>query len=398
MIKKTVTGRAGPLLKKFSILAASVVVQACLGGLYAWSKFVPLLIDGYGLSGAQTQLIFGCLIAVFSITMVFAGRWIERFGPARVSVFGGLLFGAGYITASFSGGAFSLLLLGISGLAGIGTGLCYICALAMCAVWFPKHRGLAMGATVAGFGSGAALLTAFAGTLLDAGHDILVIFRFIGFSYGIVIMTAACVLRHPPDHPPKPGVALFDRRAILKDRFFWGLATGMFSGTFAGLLVIGNLKPIALAAGIPVNTALSGIMTFAAGNALGRIVWGWASDRWGETAVPVSLALLAVALASVATHHSVGFLIASGSVGFGFGACFVVYAAQVGARYGADAVESIYPMVSLTYGLSGIAGPWAGGLAFDLTGSYASSIGIAIIVVIVGAFISQRLRAARPKS
>ena len=392
------TGRAGPLLKKFSILAASIVIQACLGGLYAWSKFVPLLIDGYGLAGAQTQLIFGCLIAVFSGTMVLAGPWIERFGPARVSVVGGLFFGAGYITASFSDGAFSLLLLGIGGLAGIGTGLCYICALAMCAVWFPKHRGLAMGAAVAGFGSGAALLTAFAETLLDAGHDILVIFRFIGVSYGIVIMTAACVLRHPPDHPPKPGVALFDRRAILKDRFFWGLAIGMFSGTFAGLLVIGNLKPIALAAGINFSTAIAGIMAFAAGNALGRIVWGWASDYWGEAAISASLAFLAVALAAVATHNSAGFLIASGAIGFGFGACFVVYAAQVGRRYGADAVESVYPLVSLAYGLSGIIGPWAGGLAFDLTGSYASSIGIAIIVVVAGAFVSRRLRAARSES
>ena len=354
---------------KYAILAASVVIQACLGGLYAWSKFVPLLSDGYGFTGAQTQIIFGCLIAVLSVTMAFAGRWIKRFGPARVSIAGGLLFGAGYVLASFSEGRFAPILIGIGGLSGIGTGLCYISALGTCALWFPKRRGLAMGAVVAGFGSGAALLTAFSVYLLDAGYNVLAVFRFIGLVYGSVICCAACVLRQPDHHIEASNTALLDRRAILRDRFFWGLAAGMFSGTFAGLLVIGNLKPMALAAGIPVNTALAGVSAFAAGNAFGRIVWGWAADRWGRKTIFASLGALAVALAAAATDNPDAFLFASGAVGFGFGACFVVYAAQVGVRYGSNAVEIVYPKVSLAYGLSGIAGPWAGGMTYDLTGS-----------------------------
>jgi len=35
--------------------------------------------------------------------------------------------------------------------------------------------------------------------------------------------------------------------------------------------------------------------------------------------------------------------------GFGFGACFVLYAAQVAARYGATQVNHVYPWVFLAH-------------------------------------------------
>jgi MFS transporter, OFA family, oxalate/formate antiporter len=83
-------------MKKYFILLASVLIQICIGGLYAWSEFVPALKRSYGLSTAQTQLIFGSLIAVFTLSMVVAGRLLSRFGPRWIAAFGGLAFGGGY--------------------------------------------------------------------------------------------------------------------------------------------------------------------------------------------------------------------------------------------------------------------------------------------------------------
>ena len=39
--------------------------------------------------------------------------------------------------------------------------------------------------------------------------------------------------------------------ALFRDGRYWLLLGGMFAGTFAGLLTIGNLKPIGLAGGSP---------------------------------------------------------------------------------------------------------------------------------------------------
>ena len=130
---------------RYLTLLASVLIQLCLGGIYAWSEFVPGLNASYGVGVAQTQLVFGVSIAAFTGAMVWAARLVERRGPGFVATVGGVLFGLGYLTASFSGGTFFVLLLGIGVLAGIGTGFGYACPLPTCMRWFPDHRGLVTG-------------------------------------------------------------------------------------------------------------------------------------------------------------------------------------------------------------------------------------------------------------
>lgn len=370
---------------RYAVLAASVLIQVCLGGLYAWSSFVPSLRESYGLTAAQTQLIFGVLIAVFTLTMVPAGRLLERRGPRPLVVAGGLLFGAGYLIASFSGGSFWLLLLGIGIVAGIGTGCGYVCPLTTGMRWFPDHKGLVTGLAVAGFGAGAILLSALTELLFARGLDVLSTFRWIGVAYGVAILLAATVMRFP-SAPRAVERARCDSRTLARDPFFAGLLVGIFSGTFAGLLVIGNLTPMVLSEGASAALAAMAVSAFAAGNAGGRILWGWFTDRLGRITVSLSLSFLAVSLAvlGVWAASPQGVIAASFMVGLGFGACFVVYAAQVAARYGPELVGRVYPLVFLAYGAAGIAGPWAGGWLYDLTGSYDSGLVVGLAVVIAG--------------
>lgn len=77
-------------------------------------------------------------------------------------------------------------------------------------------------------------------------------------------------------------------------------------------------------------------------------------------------------------------MISSFLTGFGFGACFIVYAEQVASRYGPDRIGSVYPLVFLAYGAAGIMGPGIGGFLYDATDSYTSAITISIVVVMVG--------------
>ncbi len=44
---------------KFIILIGSVIIQLCLGGVYAWSSVVPALEETLGMSISQTQIVFG---------------------------------------------------------------------------------------------------------------------------------------------------------------------------------------------------------------------------------------------------------------------------------------------------------------------------------------------------
>ena len=79
----------------FVNVLASVLIMCCAGSVYAWSIFVAPLKTAYGLSTAQTQLIFGFIIASFSITMLFVGRIERKYGSKIAAVIGAVLFSAG---------------------------------------------------------------------------------------------------------------------------------------------------------------------------------------------------------------------------------------------------------------------------------------------------------------
>ncbi|MDX9979472.1 MAG: MFS transporter, partial [Lentisphaeria bacterium] len=182
---------------RYAVLAAVVLIQGCLGGIYAWSTFVPALHGTWGLGMAQTQLLFGGLIGVFTLAMIPAGRLLRRVGPKPVAVFGGSLFAVGFLLAAASGGRFGILFVGISLLAGTGTGCCYVCALTSGAAWFPERKGLVTGLAVAGFGGGAVVLAFLGQWLLTRGMDVLRVLGVVGAMYGVVIVCAAWLLSLP---------------------------------------------------------------------------------------------------------------------------------------------------------------------------------------------------------
>jgi OFA family oxalate/formate antiporter-like MFS transporter len=159
----------------------------------------------------------------------------------------------------------------------------------------------------------------------------------------------------------------------------------MFAGTFAGLLVIGNLQPMIEAAGVAPETATLAISAFAVGNAVGRVTWGWMADRLKAAAIPLSLAFLAVMvlIAKFAMAWPIGAVAVSTLLGIGFGACFVVYAAQTASHYGPAHLGAIYPLIFLAYGLSGLAGPWLGGWLFDRTQSYSGGLLLSFAILLV---------------
>lgn len=371
-------------LKRWLILGAATALLFCLGGLYAWSIFIPPLRAADHLSMAQCQTIFGTLIAVFTLAMVPAGKWVAR-GRARASaLFGAGLFWLGYQLARE--GSFLSLWLGLGILAGAGTGFGYSAALTTAMRWFPQSRGMAAGIAVAGFGGGSAFLSFWVSARLAAGWNVFEILRWIGHAYGALVFLAALALRPAPAPATAPGPArVVALKTALADPFFWRMAAGMFAGTFAGLLVIANLKPMVLAMGADGAWAVS---FFAAGNAAGRVAWGRIIDRKGLASIPGSLGALAAGIAGLwllEFWSAPGLALAMALwVGFGFGACFVLYASGIAQHWGADAVPHLYPIVFLLYGLSGIAGPLAGGFLFDWTATYRTALAVGFGVLLLG--------------
>jgi len=372
---------------RWLVLGAGVVIQTILGGIYAWSTFVPWLIHTHDLTAGQCGFIFGLTIASFTVAMTFAGRVLIKKGPRFTAAIGAALFMTGYLLASVSNGSFPMLLFSIGGIVGAGIGFGYVCPLSVGMKWFPKKKGLVTGVAVAGFGGGAILLSSVSESLLVAGMDVLVFFRWLGLFAGLILFVAAMFLVEPPSskkssvkNTGKPGVWNLP---------FGIISLGMFAGTFAGLLIVGNLTPLVMMGGLTEGQAVLSVSIFALGNASGRIIWGHLSDRLGYSSIPISLGIFALLglLLLIPLPKGILFIIV-GFLGFGFGANFVIYASAVSRFFGIESFPRIYPICFLAYGFAGLIGPGIGGLLADYTGSYRTALILSISIVAIAAIFS----------
>jgi OFA family oxalate/formate antiporter-like MFS transporter len=373
------------LNSRWVVLAAGVLIQTILGGLYAWSTFVPSLIDGYGLTKSKCAFIFGLSVAVFAFVTNLSGWVLSRKGPRFTAFIGGVLFSLGYLISSISDGSYLILLLGSGVFVGAGIGFAYVCPLSVSMKWFPKRKGLVTGVSVAGFGGGAVFLSRSAEYFLESGIDVLELFKWIGLLPGAVLILSTCFLLDPPNQ--KSTVVNPQSFAKAKSWPFLILCLGMFSGTFAGLLVIGNLTPIVLEGGLTASQAVWAVSLFAVGNALGRVTWGWAFDKISYNVIPLSLAVFAALMAAlVLSSSSIICLIMAPFMGFCFGGCFVIYAAAISAYFGTLCFSRLYPLCMLGYGVAGLTGPATGGEIADITGSFDGALYLSC-GILVGASI-----------
>ncbi|MBN1767054.1 MAG: MFS transporter [Prolixibacteraceae bacterium] len=374
-------------------LALPTGVMFLIGSVYAWSLFVPSLTHDYGLRASQTQLVFGTIIATFTLSMLFSNRLQRRFSARGMYIGSAFFFAAGYLLASLSGGNFLLIFLGIGVLSGIGTGLGYMTSIALPVKWFPHKKGFITGLAASGFAAGSIALTLWAGWLLNSGVTVFAVFRTIALVYGLLIFAMAFLL------PPNPlGNATGFRPIKAKKSML--LFASMFMGTFAGLLVIGNIK--LMGAGAYSSNQLSlAIIVFSAANLSGRLFWGWLSDR-KPVFILLTIALLTQGLAAFFIAWIelpiASFLLLVMLVGAGFGANFVLFAYETTRVFGLDNLGRIYPIVFLGYGIAGVAGPVTGGVLYDMAGDFKMASLISLLFSVLGLVLFSWHRNRRPKT
>lgn len=378
-------------LKRWFVLGASIVLQIILGGIYAWSVF-ELDTNYNNISTGQSKLIFGVTILVFTIAMIFAGKVLAKRGPRFTATIGAVLYGLGYLTASFSYGNYIIILIGIGIITGAGIGFGYVCPLTTCIKWFPKKKGLVTGLAVAGFGGGAIILTEFVYMLQASGLDTLIIFRYIAIVTGIPAVLAALILSNPSDYKERESPEGTSKKVIhlLKNKVVIAMIIGIFSGTFGGLLVVSNVKQIGLSNQIIESYAVLGIKLYSVGNALGRIVWGSIFDRIGKKSIHISLLMLGLSALLMLSSSAIIFNIGALMTGIAFGGCFVLYFLRIVERFG-DLVGQLYPYVFLAYGISAVLGPALAGWTYDQTNNYTIAIYSLLCITLLGAFFVYRI-------
>ena len=94
---------SGNIKNRWFVVIGAILIQLCLGAIYAWSVFTPKLVEA-DWTKAQTQAVFAAGLALFAIVMVIAGRLLPKWGPRKLAFSGGIVLGLGYLLAGLIGG------------------------------------------------------------------------------------------------------------------------------------------------------------------------------------------------------------------------------------------------------------------------------------------------------
>jgi OFA family oxalate/formate antiporter-like MFS transporter len=408
---------------RWIIAIMGTLLQIALGTVYSWSYFQKPIVTMFHWSNSQTAWAFSVAICSLGIAAAWGGLNLKKYGPKKLAMIGGGLYGIGFILSSYALTLKSLplfiLTFGVIG--GIGLGLGYVTPVATALKWFPDKKGFVSGMVVMGFGLGALFMSKLIAPTLMAmtQNNIIQVFFFTGIVLFIVAVFAASFLKNPPENYYKyfnsgktqgaknnvTGETHIELTGELKGQFVLMWLIFFFNIT-AGIIFIGFQSPMIqelvrksymisdgakLAAIGATLIAVSSIF-----NGVGRFFWGSLSDKLGR--IQTFRLILGTQILIFAL-----LLITSSPWVFGALVCYVLlcYGGGFGSMpsfvsdvFGEKNTPKVYGAMLTAWSIGGIAGPQIAANIKDLYPAHAATytFTVAMILLIIGLLLSFRIK------
>ena len=334
-------------------LAMGIVCMAMIANLqYGWTLFVDPIDAKFHWGRAAIQLAFTLFVVTETWLVPIEAWFVDKYGPSIVIAFGGVMISIAWVLNAYAN---SLVLLYLAAIvAGIGAGSVYGTCVGNALKWFPDRRGLAAGATAAGFGAGAAITVVPIANMIVASGYQHAFFTF-GIGQGAIVFVLAFFLRRPERAMPAKKKQLnlpqtridFTPPQVLRSPIFWMMYLVFVMVAAGGLMAAAQIAPIAhdfKIADAPVGLLgfQMAALTFAISldrifDGFGRPFFGWVSDTIGrETTMFIAFGTAAAMLLTLSMygHIPVVFVLAT-AVYFGvFGEIYSLFPATSGDTFG----------------------------------------------------------------
>ncbi|HOE71445.1 MAG TPA: OFA family MFS transporter [Deltaproteobacteria bacterium] len=387
--------------KRWWIAVAAVIIQLCLGTVYAWSVFKNPLMNMHGWDGKTVQYTFMLLMLIIGLSAAFGGTLVDKKGPRFVATIGGILFGVGTLVAGYADqvGSIALLYLGFGVIAALGNGFGYVTPIATLIRWFPDKRGLVTGLAVMGFGAGAFFMGQIAPHMIFAFREVDAAGQVIasgvaktwyiwGVIFLILVTGSAQLFKNPPQgwlpagfKPAATTVSAADSFTLgeaLKKRQWWMLWAMLCLNISAGLGLIsqhsplaqdvyrktmgllGDLTPEQVAAAAAAGGTVVAIAAIF--NGLGRLFWAKISDNIGRKNVFLTMFVtqaviyLLVAMGYVSNYYL--FMVVSCYLLACYGGGFATMPAFAADAFGPAYIGKVYGFMLTAWSAAGIIGPF----------------------------------------
>jgi MFS family permease len=334
-----------------------------------------------GISATESLLPYTFVLFFYALWMPITGFYIPRLGTRRTTAIGGLVVGLGYLLASVAPSVpWLVVTYGLIG--GTGIGITYGVPMAVVARWFPDKKGLAVGATIVGFGLSPLITAPLANTLIEA-YGVRPTLRLLGLAFMAIICLLSLAMKSPP--PDWCPTTLTGRSPVvnrssypspvLKSRSFYGLWGCYAIATVIGLSAIGISSPVGEEViQISGPAAARSVSLFALFNGLSRPLSGWLADRFKPHHMAIasySLMILACSLMVGAQTGQVGrYWVAFCLFWFCLGGWLAMAPTITLRFFDPEHYAQNYGLVFTAYGVGALLGTWGTGQVRDLWGSY----------------------------
>lgn len=391
--------------RRWVVLAASCLINLCIGSIYAWSVFSAPLAEklttllGTEYTAAQLAIIFTVANSVGPITMICGGYINDKLGPKWVILTGGVMFGVGMILTGLAQ-SLTMMIVSYGLVLGLGLGMAYGCTISNCVKFFPDKKGLAGGIATASYGLSSVIIPPVANALNNS-IGVTGSFVVLGSAFLVVIIVCSIfIVRCPVGYTPAGYVAAAKRvnpapandknwKQMLCSPAFYLMIIMLTCGAFSGLMITSQASPMARGiVGMSAGLAATAVSVLALFNALGRIAAGSLSDRFGRITVLIGAFILEIIGLYLLLHTSAGenfkFMAAVSVIGICFGALMGVYPGFTAEQFGMRNNSVNYGIMFIGFAVAGYFGPSTCGRILANTGGYAQAFSVSMILACAG--------------
>ena len=389
---------------RWIMVIAALVMQICLGVLYAYSVFRGPLTKELGYTVKETGYPLMASFFFFAVGMIVAGRLQDKLGPSKVGIAGGVLLALGAAVAGMMYKSLGGLIFGYGVLGGLGVGFAYVTPIATCIKWFPDKRGTITGLAVFGFGAGTLVFGPLLSKLI-ASSGIAATFYTVAVIMLVFVCGAAAIFKVPPAgykpagwNPPAPAPGAqviktnYTPNEIIKTGSFWVLWFTYFIGAAAGLMMIGQAVPIGVeVAKLDKAVAATGLGTMALLNGLGRLFWGSVSDKLGRTKTVIAcfvMYILAFVFLLPNSNTFMLWLVGVCAVGFAYGGYLALMPSLTADYFGTKSLGANYGYLFTAWGIAGVGGPFMIDFIKTTTGAFTNAMYITAGACVVGILLA----------
>jgi oxalate/formate antiporter len=385
----------------FQLVLGIACMVAVANIQYSWTLFVPEIQKTFGWSRASIQTTFTIFVITQTWLTPLVGAALDRFGPKPVAITGGIAAGLAWTANSFAASLPGFYFGGVIG--GIAASCINACAVNNALKWFPDRRGLAVGLSAAGYGSGT-IFTILPIANMIKSSGVSSTFLTFGIIQGLIIVAAGMFLRAPRKDEVSYSTKVVQTRRdytlgeAIRTPTLWLLMV-MFTCTITGgLMAVAQLSLIAQDFGVKDMQVNAYFFTMAAlpfalmldrfMNGLSRPFFGWISDTIGrEKTMFIAFSIEAMGILALATFgkNPWMFVLLSGMVFLAWGEVYSLFGAITGDAFGTKHAGKIYGILFLSKGFAALFVP-VSNIIMEATGSWTAILYIVASMDLVAAF------------